>query len=232
MHVTYLDGLDQHKTRDQLLITRPMLNCIYWCHRLRSLWACQASSIAYFEGCFYPNELFTMQAHKNVWPVKSLDTTAQPKHFETSIFWTPLDCPDKIHTRVPYYTVCCTVQFCNIKSLILLIFYTTTTSFNPLVASSNLARPTNTKTKSPTHKVGLFVFVRFTRKNYRWSFVCSLICIICSSLKLEALSMQDSSNSFIAALLIAPAPRNVAADSWIDSKIAFLNFLLLLKKTT
>ena len=89
-------------------------------------------------------------------PTVHLLDTSQPKSYlQLSRFWTPLDRPDKIHTWVLHYTVCCTVQLCNFKLLILLIFYTTTTSFNPLVASSNLARPTNIKQK-PHSQGGAF----------------------------------------------------------------------------
>ena len=100
----------------------------------------------YVEGGFYPNELFSIPTHKNALSVKSLDTSQPKSYLQLSIFWTPLDRPDKIHTWVLHYTVCYTVQFCNFKSLILFVFYTETTSFNPLVASSNLARPTKQKT--------------------------------------------------------------------------------------
>jgi hypothetical protein len=94
-----------------------------------------------------PAIFFTIPTLKNALSVKSLDTSQPKIYLPLSIFWTPIDRPDKIHTWVLHYTVCYTVKFRNFKSLILSIFYTTTTSFNPLVASSNLARPTNIKQK-------------------------------------------------------------------------------------
>ena len=61
----------------------------------------------------------TLSTHKNALSVKSLDTSQPKSYLPLSIFWTPLDRPDKIHTRGLDYTVRCTVQFFNIKSLIL-----------------------------------------------------------------------------------------------------------------
>ena len=56
----------------------------------------QVDFIAYVEEDFYPNELFTIPTHKNVWVVKSLDTSQPKSYLPLSTFWTPLDRPDKI----------------------------------------------------------------------------------------------------------------------------------------
>jgi hypothetical protein len=57
-----------------------------------------------------------------------------------------------------------TIQLLNkVKSLSLIFFYTTTTSFNPLVASSNLARPTNIKQKAPLTRWGFLFYYASNR---------------------------------------------------------------------
>ena len=93
-----------------------------------------------------PAIFLTLPTHKNALSVKSLDTSQPKSYLPLSIFWTPLDRPDKIHTRASLNTVYCTVNLSLYKPLFLLVIYQTTTSFNPLVASSNLARPTKQKT--------------------------------------------------------------------------------------